>query len=201
MSLRKHQSVKALDGKRVTEKLRMAKFGHGVDADVMELIEHWNAIFIAHPDVGNLPPEVLEKFSQRHWLYSEKGCPIAPMNPGDQTRLLVGKLRQAMARGDATFFRNLANGIERLRQLPIDRLRSWLMTRFYLELSNKDGGPVAKGWEDTRLEVQPMTIGELLVEVNRVGIRVDERQLRRMCKEIGIEPAKGQRGRPRKPTF
>ena len=200
MSRRKHQSVKMLKDKRAAEKYSIAQYGEGVEAQVFELVRFWDALFMTHPDLGNLPPEILDNFSQRHWLHTKQGCPIAPMNPGDQTRLLVGKLRQAMAKGDASFFRDLANAIERFRKSPIDLARSWLTSRFYLELASQDGGPVAKGWENTFVEVQPKTAVDLLEEMNQAGIRIDERQLRRMCKELGITLAKGKRGRPKIPA-
>src|SRR5262249_48260276 len=100
--------------------------------------------------------------------------------------------------GNGAFFRDLGEAVERKKKPPVDALRLWLIKRFLMEQYSLDGGPVAKGYENITVESEPVTLSELHNETIVDGLRIDERQLRRACKELGIELAPAKRGRPPK---
>lgn len=199
MSQRKHQAVKMLAGKRSADKYRIAEYGDRIESQVFQFVEFWDALFQAHPDLGRIPSEHLNNFGTWNFLHSKEHCRAGnQMNGPAQTGLLLGKLRQAIEGGNAKFFHDLADAIERYCHSPIDRARSWLIARFFFEMSDQNGGPLAKEYERVKVELRLFTAVELLEEMKQDGIRVDERQLRRFCKELDIELAKAKRGRPPK---
>jgi transposase len=70
-----------------------------------------------------------------------------------------------------------------------------LCEKFLLELSQD--GTVAKGFENIEIPRENITLRQLYDKMKKEGIDADERQLRRACKQLGIELTPDRRGRPK----
>jgi hypothetical protein len=197
MPLRKFQSVKeAVKGNAFT-KLRISLHGFPYEAQMFQLVDFWHTIFSADPRIGGCDPEYIDNWDPRYWLTMKEAnfrIPV-PLSASSQTAFLIAKLRQAIETGNGKFFRKLADTIERHNKPPVDELRYWLCEKFLLELSQD--GTVAKGFENIEIPRENITLRQLYDKMKKEGIDADERQLRRACKQLGIELTPDRRGRPK----
>jgi hypothetical protein len=197
MPLREHQSVKQAVQGNASMKRNISQYGVPYDAKMFQLVDCWQTIFLANPDIGGCDPGYINNWEGKYWLTMKRTkfeIPV-PMSATSQTAFLLAKMRQAIETRNGDFFRKLADTIERFYDSPIDRLRHWLSERFLLELSQN--GTVAKGFEDVEIPRKEITLRQLHDEMKREGIPGDERQLRRACNQFGIPLAEGKRGRPK----
>jgi hypothetical protein len=170
------------------KRLKVHAFGEPYDEQMFQLVELWDTILRLEPHVGRIDPRFLDTFGTRH-------CGFRPTAEGFNTEFIRAKLRQAMETTDASFFRRLADTIERTGKPSVDPLRVYLVNRFYVELSQD--GTAAKGFENIEIPRNEITLRQLHNEMKEHGIRCDERQLRRACKDLGIVLVKDRRGRPK----
>ena len=96
--------------------------------------------------------------------------------------LLIKRVIDAFTQGDGDFF-DAMSFLCRNQNAPVhDRLRYGLLFSFI--------GHFGQRWHCTK--------AELLTELGKRGFILDERQLRRFCKELGIKLTPGKPGRPTK---
>lgn len=155
-----------------------AQFGRSFDdnKNVFAFVEDWNFLFdeFDHQDTPG-------KFADGRW----KSRAEFKADFRDHTNELLHELRLAIRTGDAKFFESLAIALSCQAKGPDDALRYWLLVLF-------------KRWDHLKDQPQSFTLGQIKRALKVFGMITDDRHLRRVCEEIGLELARDKVGRPRK---
>jgi hypothetical protein len=108
----------------------------------------------------------------------------------NETRRILYHLRAGLEKGDGTFFRILADNIERRKNPPEDKLLRFLLDEYFKINVPPQYPPLTQRWPYP-------TAREISDKLSALKIVIDERQLRRVCENIGLRLSKAKTGRPR----
>jgi hypothetical protein len=117
-----------------------------------------------------------------------------------RSRYLATTIRDAMLKLDAESFRHMAGMCDFIREQegrPVDPVRVAILEVAQTVNAKADAarGEPSSGLEKPPPATLPLTISQLLEYVEwRTGSKIDARQLRRACKELGTSPMSARRG-------
>ena len=178
MSRAKNKWARKLTNKPVEDQLGLAKYGRCFDGNenAFAFVQDWYWLFDAF-DHQDDPKE----FANGRWKSRAEFKAEFKLYTND----LLHELCSAIRTGNATFFKSLAVALSHQAKDPDDALRHWLLVLF-------------KRWNHLKDQPQRFTLAQIKRALTVFGMRVDDRHLRRVCEEIGIDLARDRVGRPSK---
>jgi hypothetical protein len=163
------------------------QFSLGKDHPAIALAHHWRQIFAL---AKTAPKAELKIFAPTPKPKKGTAFVLGDRSPLNyfavrETENLLGMLQRAIASRDGSEFRRLADAIETPDSAD-DALREHLVVRFF-DLASIEIPPK---------QIAQATSRQIQKELEAAKIIVDEKQIRRACKQLGIKLSKGKPGRP-----